>query len=261
MPKAAPQSGVRRALDQEQLLLFYQPIHDLRSRAIVAAEALLRAQRGSGEIRSGEPIAAGAEEGPELFRLDSWMLQRALCDAAQWQRGDGRGVRLHVNLSPREFENRGVAARLKRLIGTCGVDAATISLELTETHHIARIEQTRDALLELKETGAQLWLDDFGTGHSSLTHLLRFPADGMKLPGAFVKEIAADQRAAAMVRSLIALARELDMRTIAEGVENKGQLSMLDEAGCDYVQGFLFSRPMPLDAFSEELRRAGGRSS
>ena len=254
MPKPAPQSGVRRALDGDQLVLFYQPIHDITSRKIVAAEALLRAERGNGEIRSGEPIATGAEEGPELFRLDSWMLQRALTDAAEWQRF--ADVRLSVNLSAREFENRGVSARLKNLINTCGGDPTKVSLELTETHHIAKIEQTRAVLNELKETGVELWLDDFGTGHSSLTHLLRFPADGMKLPGAFIKELAADQRAAAIVRSLIGLAHELEMVTIAEGVEDKEQLAMLREAGCDFIQGFLFSRPMPLDAFSEELRRS-----
>jgi EAL domain-containing protein (putative c-di-GMP-specific phosphodiesterase class I) len=251
--KTAPQSGVRRALDQEQLVLFYQPIHDLRSRKIVAAEALLRSQRANGEIRSGEPIAAGAEEGPDLFRLDSWMLQTALRDAAAWQR-DGADVSLSVNLSPREFENRGVAARLKNLVTTCGGDPTKISLEITETHHIVKIEQTREVIAELKETGVKLWLDDFGTGHSSMTHLLRFPADGLKLPGTFIREIAADQRAAAIVRSLISLARELDMLTIAEGVENEDQLAMLDAAGCELVQGFLFSRPMPCEAFLEELR-------
>src|SRR5688572_24719092 len=101
MPKAAPQAGVRRALDQEQLVLFYQPIHDTVSRAIVAAEALLRARRRSGEIRNAESIAAGAEEGPDLFRLDSWTVQRAVADAARWQKGAAPDVRLHINLSPR----------------------------------------------------------------------------------------------------------------------------------------------------------------
>jgi EAL domain-containing protein (putative c-di-GMP-specific phosphodiesterase class I) len=255
MPKAS-QAGVRRALDQEQLVLFYQPIHDAVSRAIVATEALLRAQRGNGEIRSGEPIAAGAEEGPDLFRLDSWTVHRAVADAARWQTGAAPDVRLHVNLSPREFENRGVAARLKKLFTTCGADPSKITLEITETHHIIDIGQTRRVLEELKETGVQLWADDFGTGHSSLSHLLQFPLDGLKLPGAFIGEVAANGRAAAMVRSLVALAHELDMKAVAEGVENEGQLAMLRDCECDYIQGFLFSRPMPLDAFEEELARS-----
>jgi EAL domain-containing protein (putative c-di-GMP-specific phosphodiesterase class I) len=260
MPKPAPQSGVRRALDQDQLVLFYQPIHDSKSRAIVAAEALLRARRSNGEIRSGEPIAAAAEEGPDLFRLDSWTVQRAVADAAQWQKGAGPEVRMQVNLSPREFENRGVAARLKKLVTTCGADPSKITLEITETHHIVDIQKTRRVLEELKETGVELWADDFGTGHSSLSHLLYFPLDGLKLAGSFIKEVAANGRAASMVRALVALAHELEMKVIAEGVENDGQLEMLRGCECDYIQGFLFSRPMPLDAFEAELARAAGKS-
>src|SRR6266511_175569 len=104
MMKAAPRAGVRRALDRKQLVLFYQPIHELRSRKIVAAEALLRARRRSGQISSGESIAAGAEDGPDLWRLDSWMVHRAFHDSARWQ-----NVRLNVNLSPREFEEGSIA--------------------------------------------------------------------------------------------------------------------------------------------------------
>src|SRR5256885_8571933 len=258
MTKTAPQAGVRRALDQQQLVLFYQPIHDIESRAVVAAEALLRARRSSGEIRSGEPIAAGAEEGPDLFRLDSWMVQRAFADAAAW--GD---VRLNINLSPREFENRGLAARLKSLIAGCGIDPAKINLEITETHHIVDVEQTRRALEDLKKSGVALWVDDFGTGYSSLSHLLHFPLDGLKLPAAFVKLVNSSARAAALVRSLVALAHELKMQVIAEGVEHEDQLALLRDCGCDLIQGFLFSRPMPLEDFQATLappdsRRRGG---
>ena len=237
-------------------MLFYQPVHDTVSRAVVAVEALLRARRGNGEIRNAESIAAGAEEGPDLFRLDSWTVHRAVTDAARWQKGAAPGVRLHVNLSPREFENRGVAARLKKLVTTCGADPSKISLEITETRHIIDIRKTRRVLEELKDTGVQLWADDFGTGHSSLSHLLHFPLDGLKLPGGFVAEVAAAGRAAAMVRSLVALAHELEMKVVAEGVENDGQLAGLRDCQCDFIQGFLFSRPMPLDALEEALARS-----
>lgn len=237
-------------------MLFYQPIHDTVSRTIVAAEGLLRSQRGSGEIRSGEPIATGAEEGPDLFRLDSWTVKRAVRDAAHWQSSGWPDVRLSVNLSSREFENRGVGARLKKLVTTCGADPAKISVEITETHYIVDIDHTRRVLETLKETGIELWMDDFGTVHSSLSHLLRFPLDGVKLPGEFVAEVVTNQRAAAIVRSIIALAHDLDMKVIAEGVESPGQLARLRDWGCDYIQGFLFSRPMPLDAFEVELARS-----
>ena len=232
-------------------MLFYQPIHDTMSRAVVAAEALLRARRGSGEIRNAEPIAAGAEEGPQLFRLDSWTVKRALSDSAKW-----KGLRLHINLSPREFENRGLTSRLKKLMTDCGTDPARIGLEITETHHIGRIDQTRRVLEALKTIGVALWADDFGTGHSSISHLLHFPLDGLKIPGEFTAEIVSNHRVAAVVRAVIALAHELEMKVIAEGVENSDQLELLRDCGCDFIQGFLFSRPMPPEDFETVLAHA-----
>src|SRR5256885_66188 len=175
MPKPAPPGGVRRALDREQLVLFYQPIHETRSRRIVAAQALLRARRGNGEIRSGEPIASGAEEMPDLFRLDSWLVRTACDDAAAWQRDGAPDVRLNINLSPREFEEGDLARRLTRL-------GPKISLEITETHSVQSLEDMTSVLREVKENGIELWLDDFGTGHSSLQYLQRFPVDGVQVP-------------------------------------------------------------------------------
>jgi EAL domain-containing protein (putative c-di-GMP-specific phosphodiesterase class I) len=104
MPTPAPRAGVKRALDKDQLTLFYQPIHDIESRQVISAEALLRARRENGEIRSAASIAAGAEEGPDLYRLDSWMMKEAYEDAAHWQENGGPGVRLNFKLSPREFQ-------------------------------------------------------------------------------------------------------------------------------------------------------------
>lgn len=244
----APRAAVKRALDQDQLTLFYQPIHELESRRIMGAEALLRARRQTGEIRNAAPIAAGAEEGPDLFRFDSWMMQQAYTDLARWQK-DGATVRLNVNLSPREFQEGNVMPRLKKLVTGCGVDTKAINLEITETAYIERPKQTMHILDELKESGIELWLDDFGTGHSSISHLMHFPLDGLKLPGAFVKVLPSNERAVAIVGSIIALAHDLEMRVIAEEVENADQLQILRDMKCDYVQGFLFSKPMPADEF------------
>ena len=255
MPKAAPRAGVKRALDQDQLTLFYQPIHELESRRIVAAEALLRARRQNGEIRSAVAIAAGAEEGPDLFRLDSWMMKQAYADAAHWQKSGGAGVRLNVNLSPREFQEGNVRARLAKLVSGYGVDTKTINLEITETAYIERPKQTMHILDELKELGVQVWLDDFGTGHSSISHLLHFPLDGLKLPGEFVCGLPANARASAITRSIVALAHELGMKVIAEGVESEDQLGPLRDMQCDYIQGFLFSKPMSLDNFERLITR------
>jgi EAL domain-containing protein (putative c-di-GMP-specific phosphodiesterase class I) len=242
--KAAPRAGVRRALDQKQLVLFYQPIHELHSRKIVAAEALLRARRRSGEIRSAESIAVGAEEGSDLWRLDSWMVQRAFHDSARWH-----NIRLNVNLSPREFEEGSIAKRLQKL----GGDLSRFNLEITETATLNKPKHTQRALEQLHDLGIRVWLDDFGTGYSSITHLLHFKLDGLKIPGSFVKGLGNNKRCQAITKSIIDLAHALEMEVIAEGIETEEQLAFLDHAGCEYIQGFLFSEPMPLADFEATL--------
>ncbi|MEA2337326.1 MAG: hypothetical protein QOE82_1333 [Thermoanaerobaculia bacterium] len=249
----APQSGVRRALDQDQLVLFYQPIHELESRRIVSAEALLRSRRETGEIRSAVPLTQAAEEGPDLFRLDSWTMHQAYADAAIWQRDGGPDVHLNVNLSPREFQEGNPMQRLHRLVSSAGNDLHKINIEITEVSYIEHPKQTTHVLDEMKELGVQLWLDDFGTGHSSIEHLLRFPLDGLKVPATFVKVLSSDQRARAITKSMIDLAHQLEMKVIAEGIEHRDQLEFLRDMGCDYIQGFLFSKPMPLAEFRELL--------
>lgn len=250
--KPAPQAGVKRALDREQLVLFYQPIHELESRRIVAAEALLRAQRESGEIRDAANIAAAAEEGPDLFRLDSWVVRQALSDAVRWQAAHPQ-VRISINLSPREFQEGNAVDRLRELLSGCGADPTRVSIEITETVTIEKIGKTLRAIEEIKSLGVEIWLDDFGTGHSSISHLQHFPLDGLKLPADFVKGVAHDKRCRAIVRAIIRLAHDLGMRVIAEGVEHDEQVAFLREQRCEYVQGFLYSRPMRVEEFEATL--------
>lgn len=242
------QAALASAIDGDSdLTLVYQPIHDARSGAIWSAEALLRQRRRDGELREASIITEAAEEscGPELFQLDSMLVKQAYTDAARWN------IRLNVNLSPREFQEGNVLERLTRLVTSCGTDTHKVNLEITETSYIDQPEETMDVLLAIKELGVGLWLDDFGTGHSSLTHLQHFPVDGIKLPGAFVRPLPEDQRCAAIVRSLIALAHDLGMAVVAEEVERREQLDFLLQLDCEYIQGFLFSRPMTAEAFGD----------
>lgn len=244
-----------RALDRpEQLLLVYQPIHEARTGAIVAAEALLRQRRESGEIREASVIqeAAEASVGNELFTLDHLLIKQAWIDAALWQRSHPE-VRLNVNLSPREFQEGNVLVRLDSLVSSCGIDRQRVNLEITETSYIEKPEDTMHVLQMLEDGGLHLWLDDFGTGHSSLTHLQRFPVEGIKISGKFVKSD--DDRSRAITRALIALAHDLKMNVTAEEVETTTQLEFLRDCECDFVQGFLFSRPMPADELHATLAR------
>ncbi|PYQ27960.1 MAG: hypothetical protein DMF56_17600 [Acidobacteria bacterium] len=249
------QQALDRALDDtDQLLLLYQPIHDAKSGAIYGAEALLRQRRETGEVRSASMITKAAEErgGYELFELDSIVMQTAYEDAARWP----REVHLNVNLSPKEFEGGKVLDRIKPF-----AEMKKLNLEITETSYIAHPKETEDVLRAIKDLGFGLWLDDFGTGHSSITHLQHFPLDGLKLPGAFVKPLPHDRRCLAIVRSLLTLAHDLDIHVVAEEVEKQEQLDFLVEHGCEYVQGFLFSRPMAPEAFASLLERRASQTA
>lgn len=249
------QAALDRATEEKNLLLVYQPIHDARTHAVYAAEALLRQRRQTGEIREASAITQAAEDGPrvDLFKLDSFAVRTAFTDAAHWHSHGAENIRINVNLSPREFQEGNVLPRLQDLVLGCGIDTHKINLEITETSYIDKPEETMDVLEELKKLGLQLWLDDFGTGHSSITHLQHFPIDGLKISSDFVKGITGDERCRAITRALIALAHDIGVKVVAEGVEKREQLDLLVEWKCDYIQGFLFSKPMTRDKFEQTL--------
>ncbi|MGN6182824.1 MAG: EAL domain-containing protein [Thermoanaerobaculia bacterium] len=246
MVDGTAKAALDRALDErEQLTLVYQPIHHARTGAIYAAEALLRQRRQTGELREAAIIHEAAEEsgGPELFMLDSLLVKQAYTDAAQWP----RDIRLNVNLSPREFQEGNVLDRLTSLITACGTDVARVNLEITETSYIEHPDETMDVLVAIKRLGVSLWLDDFGTGHSSLTHFQKFPIDGIKISGAFVRPLPEDRRCRAIVKMLTELAHEVNVPVVAEEVERNEQLEFLLDLGVDLIQGFLFSKPVPAE--------------
>jgi EAL domain-containing protein (putative c-di-GMP-specific phosphodiesterase class I) len=250
------QAALDRALEEkEQLVLLYQPIHDARTGAIYSAEALLRQRRQSGELREAAIIHETAEEscGPELFVLDHILVRKAYTDAAHWQTF-AHDVRLNVNLSPRELQEGHVLERLTALVTSCGIDTQKVNIEITETAHIEDLKAAEKVLRALKDLGVGLWLDDFGTDHSAIDHLLHFPIDGIKLPGAFVQPLPSDDRCAAIARNLIRLAHDLGLAVIAEEVEQQDQLDFFLEQRCEYIQGFFLSRPMEAEAFEQRLR-------
>ena len=246
------QAALDRATEEKNLLLVYQPIHEARTRKIYAAEALLRQRRQSGEIREASAITEAAECGPELFALDSWTVRTAFAEAARWH-ARGADVRINVNLSPREFQEGNIVQRLEQLITDCGIDNHKINLELTETSYIDKPEETMDVLQQMKKLGLEIWLDDFGTKFSAITHLQHFPADGLKISGEFVRGIVGDKRCRAITKALIYLAHDIGIRVIAEEIETQQQLDLLLEWNCDYIQGFLFSKPMPRLEFERLL--------
>jgi len=239
---ANARAALENAIDRENVVVLYQPIHDVASRRMIAAEALMRQRRESGEIREAAILTEAAENAPrdEMIDLDEILLERAFTG---WR----SELRLHVNLSPREFQRDDVVTRVRRAIETAGVNPRQITLEITETSHIKDLDDAARVLREMKALGVELWLDDFGTGHSTIEQLYRFPVDGLKIPATFIANVDRNRRSRAITKSLIALAHDLALHVIAEGVEREAQLAALTDLDCDAVQGFLFSRPVTLE--------------
>jgi EAL domain-containing protein (putative c-di-GMP-specific phosphodiesterase class I) len=246
-------AALEGALDRENVVVVYQPIHDVATRKIIAAEALMRQRRESGEIREAAIITKAAEQAPreEMIDLDELLLERAFAGASRW----GFDWRLHVNLSPREYQHQDVVARVRNAIETAGIDARHLTLEITETSQFKRLDDAVRVMRELKALGLELWLDDFGTGHSTVEQLFRFPIDGLKVPATFIRDLDRNRRSRAITKSLITLAHDLALHVIAEGVEREMQLAALADLDCDAVQGFLLSRPMPLEELPDSSDR------
>lgn len=251
---ANARAALENALDRENVVVLYQPIHDVASRRMIAAEALMRQRRESGEIREAAILTQAAEQASreEMIDLDEILLERAFAGGARWP----ADLRLHVNLSPREFQHDDLVDRVRRAVGTSGMNPHRVTLEITETSHFKHLEDAVRVLREIKGLGVEVWLDDFGTGHSTIEQLYRFPVDGLKLPATFVTGVDRNRRSRAITKALIALAHDLALHVIAEGVEHESQLAALADLDCDAVQGFLFSRPVGL----EELLAESGSS-
>lgn len=252
----SPEKNLDRALDQDELVLHYQPILDSRTKRVVSAEALLRWDHPDHGTVGAVQLAAAAEKGSRIFRLEHWSMVRAFHEAASWMRS--HDVRLNLNLSAREFLESEVVAALDSAIEASGIDPTRVNLEITEKSFIRELESVATVLREIKARGMQLWLDDFGTGHSSILHLKHFPVDGIKIPGAYVEDVATDRISHAIVRSLIHLATDLGLQVIAEEVETEEQLAVVTDAGCYWIQGFLFAKPMKAQELDEEIARRNG---
>ena len=248
---------LKEALATERFVLHYQPIVDAREGRAARVEALLRWREG-GEDDIPELIQA-AERSPVIFRLENWTLRQALAAGRDWRDAGLDGVRVQVNLSAREFPRADLVQRLRREMGAIGLAPEAVALEITETSRLDDFQAPAEQLRRLMAMGVELWLDDFGTGHSSLEWLSHLPTHGLKVPATFVARLFEDARCQVIVREMIALARELGLRTVAEGVEREEQRQFLVDHGCDLLQGFLFHPAMPAEALPEAIGKRSAR--
>lgn len=245
--------GLRRALARNDFEVVYQPYLDMRSGRQAGAEALLRWNSEElGPVSPGEFIPV-AEENGLIGDIGAWIFQRVLRQIKTWQDEGFDPGTVSVNVSATELQQPGVTKLIQSYLASSGVDLcrSPVALELTETAVVQDFEHVSSILEDIRQLGIRIYLDDYGTGYSSLLYLQRTPLDVLKIDLSFIRRIVEDPTSLALTRSSISLAHSLDLQVIAEGVENEEQLAILRELGCDIAQGFLYSRPLP----SGEVRR------
>jgi diguanylate cyclase (GGDEF)-like protein/PAS domain S-box-containing protein len=257
----ALEQDLRRALDEREFRLQYQPIVDIASGAIVGAEALLRWRRADGAVMGPAQFIPVAEQSGLIVPIGRWVLEAAARQAGDWNRSRGAPRHVSINLSARQFRDPGLVEAVREAIERAGLDAALIRLEITESTVMQNAEEAERLLRALKALGVKLSVDDFGTGYSSLGYLKRFPIDTLKIDRSFVRDLAANRDDRAICNAVIALGLGLGLEVIAEGVETREQADILAGHGCRLAQGYLFGRPVDPGEFGAAAPPQRARNS
>ena len=248
--------GLRKALKNEELYLLYQPQIDVRSGEIVGVEALVRWRHPERGIVSPNEFIPLAEETGLIVPIGEWVMRTACHQAKAWQRQTGRAVRIAVNLSAKQFKDEHLAQTVMSALHDTGLDPKMLELELTEGTLMDNARATMSTLEQLRAVGVYLSIDDFGTGYSSMNYLKRFDVRALKIDKSFICGLPQDSENAAITRAIIAMAHGLKMVVVAEGVETDEQLVLLEEYGCDLVQGFYLGHPSPQESITLMLNKA-----
>jgi len=247
------ESALRRAFERRELLLHYQPQVNLRDGTISGVEALLRWNSETfGPVSPAEFIPI-AEASGLIVPLGEWVFRLACEQSVAWTRAGLPPLRIGVNLSPRQLEQPDISQRLQRVLVETGADPRCLGIEVTESVMMRDFEHARRTLSELSAIGIEISLDDFGTGYSNLGALRSLPFDVLKIDRSLVHDVTAAPEDVAITRSVLMLAKGLKLKVLAEGVETEGQLNLLQSNGCDLMQGYLFSKPLPADALARMI--------
>ncbi len=247
---------LKRAIDNQEFKLFYQPSVDIATGKIVGMEALLRWEVSDLGMMPPSEFIPVAEQSGLIVPLGEWVLKTACAQNKAWQEKGLPRLTVAVNLSGRQFHHQDLVEKVASALERAKLDPQCLDLEITETYAMQDADFTLAILRELKSLGVHISLDDFGTGYSSLSHLKHFPIDTLKIDRSFVKDLASDPKEEAIVSAVIVLAHSLGMDVVAEGVETASELSILKKHHCDKMQGYYFSRPIPVADF-ETLLRSG----
>jgi diguanylate cyclase (GGDEF)-like protein len=243
------ESGLRKALDNNEFVLYYQPLFNLKTSRLIGMEALLRWQHPEkGMIAPGDFIPL-AEETGLIEPIGEWVLRTACTQNKQWQDEGYSQVKVLVNMSARQFCKKNITELIGDILLETGLSPDYLGIEITESVIMQNVKSTITKLKQMRKMGISLSLDDFGTGYSSLSYLKLFPVDNLKIDRSFVFNITSDPTDAAIAASVILLAHSMNIEVVAEGVETEEQLEVLRRQGCDHVQGFLFSQPLAAEDF------------
>lgn len=245
------ETRLRKALERQEFFLLYQPRVDVASGRIAGMEALLRWQPESSEVILPAEFIPLLEETGLIVAVGEWVLREVCYQGKAWHDAGLPPLTISVNVSARQFHQKNLPEKVEEILRETGFPPQCLEIELTESIIIQDVEKTILKLDRLKEMGVRLSIDDFGTGYSSLSYLKRFPIDILKIDRSFVNGLTTDPDDATIVSTIIAMAHNLNLNVVAEGVETDKQLQFVDKHGCEEVQGFLFSRPITAESLAE----------
>ena len=248
---------LRKAIQNDEFVLHYQPLIDVDTNKPFGVEALIRWGHPTLGLIFPDDFIPLAEETGLIVQIGEWVLETACFEISKIQKVMGADFSVSVNLSARQFYQQDLPTKVSTTVARCGISPSSLVLEITESDAMRNAETTIETMNRLKRVGVKLAVDDFGTGYSSLDYLKRFPIDALKLDRTFVKDVDTDSDDAAIATAVIAMAHSLGLEVVAEGVENEAQLGFLREQRCDHLQGFFFSKALPFTDLNAYLTRDG----
>lgn len=250
----ALETNLRRALTEQEFLVYYQPKICLQTSRIVGAEALVRWQMpGMGLIPPTEFIPISEEIGL-ILPLGRWVLEQVCKQTSAWRAELAPDIVVSVNISPKQFQDPSLSKFIEQTLQETKLPPSALQLEITEGLLMGELDLLLPVFEAIKNLGVSISLDDFGTGFSSLSYLQRFPIDNLKIDRSFIHKIPANQDSVVLTHAIIAMAKALGMSVTAEGVENAEQMLFLTDSGCQEMQGFYFSQPLPVEQFEKLLQ-------
>jgi EAL domain-containing protein (putative c-di-GMP-specific phosphodiesterase class I) len=257
------ETELRKAIEREELRVFYQPIIRLATGQIAGAEALVRWWHNDSELIGPADFIEVAEETGLIVPIGRWMLRESCRQAHAWHLlfKPDRPLSITINVSPRQFAQSNLVADVQFALDESKLDPSSLQLEITETMVMSDLQTTTRIFSQLKDIGVSLSIEDFGTGHSSLSRLRSFPVDVLKIDRSFISAIEHDVESREIARLIVTLAHHLNLEVIAEGIETPGQRDYVERFGCEFGQGYLYSPPVDQAALQELLASASICSS